>query len=181
MTNRLKELLPNPFTTDYQYKYGPLDLYTEEIMLAYAKRILNECIIEMNKLSGDFDGDATTSLHTDNIKTHFGLNEDNQEFTYDLDKMKIAIESERIAIPVEVYKSFEMFDNWINEGSMNGKIKKLAYQANLLDDDGWNTTNLSLSTDKFAKLIIQDCIDVIKDSNGDEDYAIWVLEKYLQE
>ena len=121
MTNRLEELLPNPFTTDYQYKDGPLDLYTEEIMLAYAKRILNECIIEMDKLSDDFDGDVTTSLHIYNIKNHFGLNEDNQEFTYDLDKMKIAVESERIAIPVEVYESFESFDNWFNKESMEKK------------------------------------------------------------
>ena len=41
---------------------------------------------------------------------------------------------------------------------MNQRIRELAYQANLLDDDGWNTTNLNLLTEEFSKLIIKDCI-----------------------
>ena len=41
---------------------------------------------------------------------------------------------------------------------MNQRIKELAYQANLLDDDGWNTSNLTMTTEDFAKLIIKDCI-----------------------
>ena len=41
---------------------------------------------------------------------------------------------------------------------MNQRIRELAYQANLLDDDGWNTSNLTMTTEEFAKLIIKDCI-----------------------
>jgi len=41
---------------------------------------------------------------------------------------------------------------------MNQRIRELAYQANLLDDDGWNTSNLTMTTEDFAKLIIKDCI-----------------------
>jgi hypothetical protein len=39
-----KQLLPNPFTVDYQHPKGPLDLYTEEEMIKYAKRIILECV-----------------------------------------------------------------------------------------------------------------------------------------
>ncbi len=61
------------------------------------------------------------------------------------------------------------------------KFKELAYKANLRDIDGWNTTNLASSTDKFAELIIKECIAVCKDSNGDMDYALGVLENYLKD
>ena len=45
MTNRLKELLPNPMATDYgiRLQTGGLDLYTEAEMMEFAQRILNEC------------------------------------------------------------------------------------------------------------------------------------------
>ena len=45
---------------------------------------------------------------------------------------------------------------------MNGRIKELLYQANLLDDDGWSTSNLTRDVEQFAELIIQECIDQIE-------------------
>jgi len=45
---------------------------------------------------------------------------------------------------------------------MNGRIKELLYQANLLDDDGWSTSNLTRDVEQFAELVIQECIDQIE-------------------
>lgn len=44
---------------------------------------------------------------------------------------------------------------------MNTKIKEIAYRVKLLDGDGWNTSNLSRDVEKFANLIINECIDVL--------------------
>ena len=44
---------------------------------------------------------------------------------------------------------------------MNTKIKEIAYRVKLLDDDGWSTSNLSRDVEKFANLIINECIDVL--------------------
>ncbi len=43
MNERIKELLPNPFAVDYQYKDGPLDLYTEKELKKFAELIVQEC------------------------------------------------------------------------------------------------------------------------------------------
>lgn len=70
------------------------------------------------------------------------------------------------------------------------KIKELATQAKLLDEDGWNTTNLTLLTEKFAELIIQECIDVIEDydipmHNGTPQeevvHALWTIRGNIKE
>ena len=45
---------------------------------------------------------------------------------------------------------------------MNGRIKELLYQANLLDDDGWSTSNLTRDVEQFAELVIQECIEQIE-------------------
>ena len=45
---------------------------------------------------------------------------------------------------------------------MNGRIKELLYQANLLDDDGWSTSNLTRDVEQFAELVIQECIHQIE-------------------
>jgi hypothetical protein len=45
---------------------------------------------------------------------------------------------------------------------MNGRIKELLYQANLLDDDGWSTSNLTRDVEQFAELVIQECINQIE-------------------
>ena len=60
MNQKFKELLPNPFTVDYQYKDGPLDLYTEVEMQKFAEKIISECISLM-------------SDYNDKIRGHFGL------------------------------------------------------------------------------------------------------------
>jgi hypothetical protein len=45
---------------------------------------------------------------------------------------------------------------------MNTRIKELLYQANLLDDDGWSTSNLTRDVEQFAELVIQECINQIE-------------------
>ena len=46
---------------------------------------------------------------------------------------------------------------------MKDKIKEIAYQVKLLDDDGWNTSNLTRDVEKFAELIIRECMKVIEE------------------
>jgi hypothetical protein len=48
-------------------------------------------------------------------------------------------------------------DNIINE-----HIKDIAYQADLLDDDGWNTSKLHITIEKFADLLINESIDALE-------------------
>ncbi len=45
---------------------------------------------------------------------------------------------------------------------MNTRIKELLYQANLLDADGWSTSNLTRDVEQFAELVIQECINQIE-------------------
>jgi hypothetical protein len=54
---------------------------------------------------------------------------------------------------------------------MKDKIKELAYQVKLLDDDGWNTSNLTRDVEKFAELIIQECISQCSSVTGTEHYG----------
>jgi len=44
MNERIKQLMPNPFAVDYQYKDGPLDLYTEKEIEKFAELIVKECL-----------------------------------------------------------------------------------------------------------------------------------------
>ena len=44
MNPKIKEYLPNPFTVDYQYEGGPLDLYTEKEMLKFGEDIVRRCM-----------------------------------------------------------------------------------------------------------------------------------------
>jgi hypothetical protein len=46
---------------------------------------------------------------------------------------------------------------------MKDKIKEIAYQVKLLDADGWNTSNLTRDVEKFAELIIRECMRVIEE------------------
>lgn len=61
---------------------------------------------------------------------------------------------------------------------MNKKIKELANQANLLDSDGWNTTNMNVSVDKFADLILQEALVAIDSIKARTYYTNPNLEKY---
>jgi hypothetical protein len=75
----LKEKLPNPFAVDYQYKDGPLDLYTEKEMIKYAEWLIEECckvILEngrqnpIHKISPE---EPTEIVRY--VKEHFGVNQ----------------------------------------------------------------------------------------------------------
>jgi hypothetical protein len=45
---------------------------------------------------------------------------------------------------------------------MNDKIKELAIEANLIspESNGFDSTRLSISQQKFAELIVQECVDI---------------------
>jgi hypothetical protein len=52
---------------------------------------------------------------------------DDDEFNFDLDKMKAAVESGRVSIPKEALTSFEAFDKWLSEDT-EPVIKKVCDQ-----------------------------------------------------
>lgn len=62
---------------------------------------------------------------------------------------------------------------------MNEKIKELAYRIKLLDDDGWNTSNLNRDVEKFAELIIKETLSIVKDEvqcQMDNDMANYIAD-----
>lgn len=58
-------------------------------------------------------------------------------FTYDLDKMKQAVESERVTIPKEALDSFESFDKWISEEDTSVKKDPNNYCVNYRQNLKW--------------------------------------------
>ena len=77
MNERIKDLLPNPFAVDYQYKDGPLDLYTEKEMIRFAELIVRECINQASISNGHGNNqwDKALTFAANNIKEHFGVEE----------------------------------------------------------------------------------------------------------
>lgn len=80
MNERIKDLLPNPFAVDYQYKDGPLDLYTEKEMFRYAELIVRECTEQISSLSDgepsdDWERGYESALRSAflTIQKHFGV------------------------------------------------------------------------------------------------------------
>lgn len=82
MNERIRDFLPNPFAVDYQYKDGPLDLYTEKEMLRFAQLIVRECVknLETNKRCDIYTGELTDcdwndviQHQIDSLKEHFGV------------------------------------------------------------------------------------------------------------
>lgn len=51
----------------------------------------------------------------DDISTH--IDEKNDDFTFDLEQMKIDIDSKRTKLDFSVLESDEIFDNWLNSTS----------------------------------------------------------------
>lgn len=62
---------------------------------------------------------------------------------------------------------------------MNERIKELAEQAEKYADDNFKgqPTWSEAYDSKFAELIVRECIEIVENSQGDEDFAIWKLKK----
>ncbi len=75
MNERIKDLLPNPFAVDYQYKDGPLDLYTEKEMLRFAELIIEECVEVCKSRVGNSDYNTGRMHCASDLKEHFGVEE----------------------------------------------------------------------------------------------------------
>ena len=79
MYTRIEDRLPNPFATDYQYKDGPLDFYTEEQMIAFAERIIKENAAFIKKLAnryGSKDDEVKNYVIIDSankLLKHYGI------------------------------------------------------------------------------------------------------------
>lgn len=97
-------------------------------------------------------------------------------FTYDLEQMKLAVESSITPIPADALTSFESFDNWLNEGTMHPRINELIKQSyeDVPHERDWDTTSRVFNKVKFAELIIHECVKVMEDE--DEFYGEWLGE-----
>ena len=60
---------------------------------------------------------------------------------------------------------------------MNERIKLLAEQANVLHADFFDN---ELEVEKFAELIVQECLDVINQSNGVGDDDVIKISKDVE-
>ena len=56
---------------------------------------------------------------------------------------------------------------------MNEQIDRLLRLANIKDDDGYNTTDLTTSLQLFAELIIYECCDVVINSDPSEKTILY--------
>jgi hypothetical protein len=107
------------------------------------------------------------------------------DFNFDLEQMKLAVDSPSIEIPKEALETFETFDNWLNEGSMNNIISKLAEQAGYIPNETTNEAFNEFSIDRFAKLIIEATCDVVKDEvqyelNYDKaEYLVKIVKQHF--
>ncbi len=75
MNERIKDLLPNPLAVDYQYKDGPLDLYTEKEMLRFAELIVRECMEQVWYSREDGINGNVSEVIKERMKQHFGVEE----------------------------------------------------------------------------------------------------------
>ena len=76
MNERIKDLLPNPFAVDYQYKDGPLDLYTEKEMIRFAELIIRECIkVVDDTMTENQEMNIGLVMASAAIIAHFGVEE----------------------------------------------------------------------------------------------------------
>lgn len=78
----IEQLFPNPFTTDYQYTDGPLDLYSDAELKKFANRLIKECakIIKSQANNwGTARDDLMNEAIIDSSKAlikHFGIEDD---------------------------------------------------------------------------------------------------------
>jgi hypothetical protein len=87
------------------------------------------------------------------------------DFNFDLERMKQAVESEKVSIPTEALASFEAFDAWLNDGE-NGYARLRDRLPNPFAVDYQHETGpLDLYTEvemlKFAESIIKESIDAL--------------------
>lgn len=76
MSERIRDLLPNPFAVDYQVENGPLDLYTEKEMIRFAELIVKECakVARHTDLEDVEGGDsAVLRAASEAIENYFGV------------------------------------------------------------------------------------------------------------
>lgn len=57
---------------------------------------------------------------------------------------------------------------------MNERIKELAEQAGFIPD---NAPDMNPVLEKFAELIVYECLSIMKNCDGDLDFAIWNTKK----
>ena len=70
---------------------------------------------------------------------------------------------------------------------MNKRIRELAIEANLIspESNGFDPTRLSISQQKFAELIVRECISMAdkeseRYSNLDQEYCSMTMDNYRE-
>lgn len=101
-----------------------------------------------------------------------------EDFNFDLERMKQAVESEKVSIPTEALTSFEAFDAWLYEGE-NGYSRLRDRLPNpFAVDYQYETGPLDLYTEvemlKFAESIINECTMLTLDYKNSDYYAGWL-------
>ena len=89
-----------------------------------------------------------------------------EDFNFDLERMKQAVESEKISIPADALTSFEAFDAWLNDEG-NGYARLRDQLPNPFAVDYQRETGpLDLYTEvemlKFAESIIKESIGALE-------------------
>ncbi len=62
---------------------------------------------------------------------------------------------------------------------MNERLKELAIESKLIapEYNGFDHTRLSISQQKFAELILKECLSYMNDANGDIDYVKFLIKR----
>ena len=88
------------------------------------------------------------------------------DFNFDLEHMKQAVESEKVSIPTEALASFEAFDAWLNDGENGYKKLRDRLPNPFAVDYQHETGPLDLYTEvemlKFAESILKESIGALE-------------------
>ena len=100
------------------------------------------------------------------------------DFNFDLERMKQAVESEKVSIPADALTSFEAFDAWLNADE-NGYSRLRDRLPNPFAVDYQHETGpLDLYTEvemlKFAETIINECAMLTLDYKNEDHYTGWL-------
>lgn len=97
------------------------------------------------------------------------------DFNFDLERMKQAVESEKVSIPTDALTSFEAFDAWLNDGGNGYKKLRDRLPNPFAVDYQYETGPLDLYTEvemlKFAETILRDSIDALDNYGETFGYA----------
>lgn len=157
----------------------------------FAASIINECIAAIKEQCSatceDYHFNHNERIEFANerlldacyyIEDLFGVTDQANDFNFDLERMKQAVESEKVSIPTEALASFEAFDEWLNTEEKAQTSLKDRLPNPFTVDYQRETGPLDLYTEvemlKFAESIINECAMLTLDYKNDDHYNGWL-------